>query len=51
MIRTFQYAPLRNVADWLALGWLPHSALRGTHHGDWSVLVEWLCSCPNVRPK
>lgn len=51
MIRTFHFARLTEIGDWLALGWLPHDALQGTHHGNWSVLVEWICSCNAVRPR
>lgn len=51
MTRTFCYAPIARIEDWLALGWLPHVALQGTHHGCWSVLIEWTCSCKMVRPQ
>jgi len=50
-MKTYHYASIDRLNDWLALGWLPHLALEGTHHGYWSVLVEWICSCPMVRPK
>lgn len=51
MTRTFHYAPLHNINDWLSLGWLPHAAFASSHHGNYSVLVEWLCDCQFVRPK
>ena len=50
MNRTFHYALIAEVNDWLALGWFPHASLAGNHHGNWSVLVEWICPCKMVRP-
>lgn len=49
-VRTFHYASIGDLADWLALGWLPHAALDGTPHSAYSVLVEWICICPPIRP-
>lgn len=49
-MKTFHYARHEHIDDWLRLGWYPHDSLAGTHHGQWSVLMEWLCSCHMVRP-
>jgi hypothetical protein len=50
---TYRYCRIPDMEDWLRLGWLPTSALDGTHHGDWSVLCVWICGCapPSLRVK
>lgn len=50
MTRLFRYIPLSLVDRAMALGWAPTQALAGTHHGGYSVLCEWLCSCPEAWP-
>jgi hypothetical protein len=50
----FRYVPIRplddcfGVEDYLKLGWLPTPALEGTYHGQFSVLMKWIC--PTCRP-
>lgn len=46
MIRTFHMVRLEAAIDWLRCGWLPTPILDGTHHGQWSVAMEWVCACP-----
>jgi hypothetical protein len=48
---TFRYIRLPLADAAVRLGWLPHPGLIGTHHGHWSVLMEWLCECkaPDVK--
>jgi hypothetical protein len=47
MITTvFKFIRLAQADDHCKLGWLPTPALQGTHHGDWSVLMEGhACAC------
>ena len=45
-MQTFRYVTFHNADDYLRLGWVPRSpGLRGTHHGHWSILMEWICAC------
>lgn len=45
------YARLWTVEDHLRLGWVSTNALEGTHHGYWSVAMEWICpTCKPLRP-
>jgi hypothetical protein len=37
--------------DYLRIGWAPTNKLIDTHHGLWSVLMEWQCKCPMRVPK
>jgi hypothetical protein len=39
-----------DVALYLALGWCPSTALADTYHGQWAVLMLWLCSCTCPLP-
>lgn len=41
--REHRWAPHEKVLDYLKLGWLPLPTLEGTHHGEWSVHMVWLC--------
>jgi hypothetical protein len=46
MIKTFKYVPHHLVLDYARLGWFPHfDALADCPHGNYSVLMEWLCGC------
>ncbi len=36
-----RYVPHSQVAAYVALGWIAHPGLFGTHHGAYSVLLEW----------
>ncbi len=40
-ISYFKYVPLGFVHVWLAAGWVVTPALYGTHHGQYSELMEW----------
>lgn len=39
--------------DYVKMGWLPLPSLDGTHHGDWSVHMAWICDCrmPHLSSK
>ena len=45
MTRTFRYIPISKLHAALAMGWYTTPALIDTHHGEYSVLCEWLCDC------
>lgn len=47
----FHLARIEHAPDWLRLGWIARSWLDGTHHGQWSVPMEWLCKCKMVVPR
>jgi len=49
--RTFHFVRHEHVPHWLQSGWIATPILEGTHHGQWSVCMEWLCDCPMVRPR
>lgn len=36
-----RYVNHSRVADYVALGWIAHPGLFGTHHGEYSQLLEW----------
>lgn len=38
--RLFRYVKHEDVAEYESMGWIKHSALDGTHHGDHAVLME-----------
>ena len=38
------------VEDALLLGWTWTDGFVGTHHGEWSVMLVWLCECEPVAP-
>ena len=50
MFRIFRYVLIELAEDYCRLGWVPSPALEGTHHGDYSVLMEWMCGCPVIEP-
>ena len=50
-MQTFRYVTFHNADDYLRLGWVPRFGLRGTHHGHWSILMEWICACECVEPR
>lgn len=39
--KTYLYVLHKHVPDYLALGWIKHDSLDGTHHGHYSKLMEW----------
>jgi hypothetical protein len=48
-MKIFRYIPVHSVSDYLLLGWIVVADL-GHPHNQWSVLGEWLCSCPAKEP-
>ena len=48
-IKTFRMVPHHLAEDYCRLGWMPTPALAGTIHGEWSVLMIWLCDCRSFR--
>lgn len=47
----FRFVSHEQAADYLRCGWIARPILNGTHHGFWSVAVEWLCDCDPVYPE
>ena len=47
----FRFVRHADVLAYLKCGWVVRPALNGTHHGEWSVLMEWLCDCELKQPK
>lgn len=47
---TFRYVLHDRVPDYLRCGWLATPALEGTHHGYYSTLCVWLCTCAVPSP-
>jgi hypothetical protein len=41
----FRYVRHENIADYEGLGWLVVAELHPPH-GQYSVLMQWLCDCP-----
>lgn len=50
MTRLYRYIRLPQMGAAMRAGWLATSALKGCHHGEYSVLCEWLCACPEAWP-
>jgi hypothetical protein len=50
VISWFKYVRFAEAEDYLRLGWAPTAALGGTGHGEWSVLMAWLCDCRPAYP-
>ncbi len=48
----FHYVPHADVPRFTQQGWKPLKGLNGTHHGVYSVLMEWTGEGepPNVQP-
>ena len=44
-----RFVPLADAMDYVLLGWMPRPSLQGTHHGDYSVHIAWLCECRPPR--
>jgi hypothetical protein len=49
--RIFRYATHERVLDYLLLGWHIACADLGPPHGQYAVLLEWLCACPRAEPR
>ncbi len=46
----FRFVPHHRVRDYLELGWNVATVDLG-HHGEYSVLLQWLCACPLIEPR
>lgn len=46
----FRFVRHEAALDHARLGWHLADTLEGTPHGLWSVLMQWLCGCPEVVP-
>jgi hypothetical protein len=44
--KVLRYARYPDVDAYLKQGWIYRPGLEGCHHGEWSVILEWLCECP-----
>jgi len=51
MLETFRFVRHHEALDYCRLGWCPRPALDGTPHGQYSVMIEWLCACPAPNMK
>jgi hypothetical protein len=47
---TYRYVPHDKVLAYAWIGWHIADTLRGTPHGQHSILMVWLCECPCVVP-
>lgn len=47
----FRYVRHSDAETYCQLGWSPIDALEGTHHGDYAVLMMWLCECKAAEPR
>ena len=50
-MRTFHYASIYDLDDWLNLGWIVTRPNAVMHHHVYSLVLEWLCDCKIARPK
>ena len=50
-ISFYRYVPLGFVHAFEKAGWVATPALRGTHHGDYSELMEWRGEGEPVSPR
>ena len=42
-----KYVPIHAADDHIRMGWMAVlPGLVGTSHGEWSVLMQWVCGCP-----
>lgn len=49
--RIFHYARHYALLDWVRLGWIVAKPnCQGMYMDEFSVTVEWLCECKQVRP-
>jgi hypothetical protein len=43
-----------DIDDHLRVGWMPtgiDGGLVGTYHGQWAILMQWICGCPVCIPQ
>lgn len=51
MTRAAHYARFEDVDRFARAGWMPTDALYGTvPHGEYAVLMVWLCECEPAKP-
>lgn len=48
--KIFRFVRHSDVQLYADLGWLIHNSLDGTHHGQWSKLIEWPHDDPPPEP-
>lgn len=39
--KIFRFVRHHEAQAYLELGWIAHSGLKGTHHGQYSTIIEW----------
>lgn len=50
--KIFRFVRHEQVQFYLDAGWIKHRSLEGTHHGQWSALIEWpFADRPPEAPK
>jgi hypothetical protein len=49
--RIFRFVRHENAQSYLDLGWIAHDGLKGTHHGQFSTIIEWPGEEPPSEPK
>jgi hypothetical protein len=47
---TFRFVYHHRVLDYARLGWCIADTLADVCHGQYSILMMWLCDCPHVEP-
>lgn len=47
----FRYVVHSRVLDYARIGWHIADTLDGTGHGNYAILMQWLCACPCVEPR
>jgi hypothetical protein len=51
MTMTYRYVEHHRVHDFALCGWHIADTLNDTPHGQYSILMVWLCDCPCVVPR
>jgi hypothetical protein len=49
--KTFRFVVHYRVLDYARLGWIIEDTVEDCHHGEYSILMEWLCDCPVAEPR
>lgn len=47
----FRFVRHADTQSYLDLGWIAHDGLKGTHHGQYSTIIEWPHSEPPREPE
>jgi hypothetical protein len=50
-VRTFRFVVHHRILDYARLGGVIEDTMEDCHHGEYSILMEWLCDCPVVAPR